>query len=202
MHALLNTTDRIVGRLVARVDTLDALGPALARPDCLLAVYERRPDPALAALDTLAFEAIDPIDMVMPVATLDGDVPVALGLAGYPGGVTEALAADVVRLARLHAAIRTVTRVRIRLEWIVTDACKRFHADYVTTRLLVTYRGAGTQWIDAARPQAIGQVPGHAVAMLKGRLLAPEPRLLHRSPPVADVEGARLLLVIDPIDDA
>lgn len=199
MHSLPNTIDDVTGLSVVGVDTLAALRVAIARPECLLALCERHPDPALAHLATLAFDAIEPIDLIMPLASLDGDVPVALGLAGYPASLIEALAADIVALARLHAAIGDVAHVRIRLEWIVTDACRRFHADYVTTRLLVTYRGAGTQWIEAARPQAIRAVPGHAVALLKGRLLVPEPHILHRSPPVADARGARLLLVIDPV---
>lgn len=199
MHAVLQSRDATTDRLVAQVDDPEALGRAIVQGPCMLAWCPRRPDPALGALATLRFAAIDPIDTVIGVAALATDVPVALGLAGYPAGVATALAADIVRLARLHAAIREVAQVRVRLEWIVTDACRRFHADYVTTRLLVTYRGAGTQWIDAADPQAIRHIPQGAVALLKGRLLAAEPRILHRSPPVADPRAARLLLVIDPV---
>lgn len=186
---------------VVRVGDPAALAAAITDPECLLALCERRVDPALAAIGWLAHDRLDPIDAVMPVATLAGDLPAALGLAGYPAVPGDALAADVVRLAMLHAAIRGVERVRIRLEWIVTDACKRFHADYVTTRLLVTYRGAGTQWILVDRPAVVGHIPCGAVAILKGRLLAPEPRLLHRSPPVATPREARLLLVIDPVEE-
>ncbi|MEH3160047.1 MAG: DUF1826 domain-containing protein [Sphingomonas taxi] len=149
---------------------------------------ERRADPALAAIAWLAHDRLDPIDAVMPIATLAGDLPAALGLAGYPAVPGDALAADIIRLAMLHAAIRSVERVRIRLEWIVTDACKRFHADYVTTRLLVTYRGAGTQWILADRPAVVGHIPCGAVAILKGGCSSPNPACStarHPSPPRA-----------------
>ena len=36
------------------------------------------------------------------------------------------------------------------LEVVRTDSCRKFHADYVTARLITTYLGEGTQWLDEA----------------------------------------------------
>lgn len=182
-----------------QVEHLSALGAALADPACQLAICHRHADPELGAITTLAFTALASIDTILPVAGLDIALSSALADAGYPAPLGGALSRDITDLARLHAAIRGVAAVRVRLDWIVGDACRRFHMDYVTTRLLVTYRGAGTQWIEAARPDRIRQLPGNAVALLKGRLLVAEPTILHRSPPVADDGDARLLLVVDPV---
>lgn len=199
MHALFDDPRTCDGPHVTPVDDLPALAAAIDASSCQLAICPRDTDPALAALGTLAIDPITSIDTIMPVAQLASDLPRALMEAGYPADLAVPLAIDIARLARFHAGIRRVAAVRIRLEWIVTDACRRFHMDYVTTRLLVTYRGAGTQWVEATRPDAIRHIPRNAIALLKGRRLVAEPAILHRSPPLADPAAARLLLVVDPV---
>jgi hypothetical protein len=84
---------------------------------------------------------------------------------------------------------------------VETDACSKFHADFVTLRTITTYRGPGTQWQRADDPgdQTINEMRSGAVGLFKGRLLQPEPSVLHRSPPIADSGESRLVLVIDSI---
>ena len=115
---------------------------------------------------------------------------------------------DVVDLATRFAQVMAVDRPAVRLERITGDACKRFHADSMRVRLITTYRGAGTEWLSAedgvriveGRPPAGASVhaldAGH-VAMMKGRLVAPDHPLIHRSPPIRDTGRDRLVLVID-----
>ncbi len=89
--------------------------------------------------------------------------------------------------------------MKLRLEVVETDACRRFHADFVTYRLLTTYCGAATQWVRSTQPETIETLRAGDVAIFNGRVLLEEPTILHRSPPIAGTGETRLLLVIDPV---
>lgn len=99
-------------------------------------------------------------------------------------------------LAALHARLLGEQRVTIRLEVVETDACRKFHADFVTVRTITTYFGRGTQWMRRGEDQAHELAAG-TVGLFKGRLAQAEPSILHRSPPIADSGETRLVLVID-----
>lgn len=102
-------------------------------------------------------------------------------------------------LAGLAADIFAEPRVQLRLERVESDACTRFHADFVSFRLLTTLCGPGTEW-RAAPDGPVHRLATGEVAVLKGCLLMPEPRILHRSPPIARTGGVRLVLSLDPPD--
>jgi len=133
----------------------------------------------------------------------------AMEAAGYPD--MPAFRRDIAMLGNRHAAVTGETGVRIRLEVVETDACRKFHADYVTVRVITTSRGRGTQWIEAETAEGAGsaggppiaQIPTGSVAMFKGRLWRENPTILHRSPPIGDSGEQRLVLVIDtaPAED-
>jgi len=100
------------------------------------------------------------------------------------------------------------TAVAIRLEVIETNACRKFHADHVTARLICSYAGPGTQWIDDRDAMALAggadpatltvrQVATGDVALFKGHDRSETP-IVHRSPPIAGTGTRRLVLVIDP----
>ncbi len=167
-----------------------------------LAVWHRPPAPGLAGIGALDWNAIDDLDFSAPVEELDGGIAEGLIGAGYPEKLRPALRDEIAMLARRFAAIMACGAVTIRLEIIETDACRRFHADHVTARLLTTLHGPGTQWIAADAPDVIHQLPTHAAAMFKGLLAVDRPEILHRSPPIVGMGGARLLLVIDPFAPA
>ena len=38
--------------------------------------------------------------------------------------------------------------IKLQLEIVTTDMCRLFHADYYRQRLLCTYLGPGTEWLD------------------------------------------------------
>jgi hypothetical protein len=114
---------------------------------------------------------------------------------------------DIAALARRFATLMRARRVRVRLDVVSGDACRKFHRDAVTARLICTYRGAGTQYglsVDGGAPEVIEQTPRGAPILLRGLHWPERPRsgLVHRSPPVAGTGETRLLLVIDPIFDA
>ena len=167
-------------------------------PDVHLAVWQRRAARDLAGLAGLDWDAIADIDQDVPVVALASAIPGALRSAGYPDVV--ALADAIVPLASDFAALMACEALRIRLDVIETDACRKFHADQVTVRLLMPLVGPGTQWVHAnAEPQVPeGELRIGDVGLFKGRVWAEEPVLLHRSPPIAAMGITRLLLVIDP----
>lgn len=174
-----------------RGDRIDILA-AVRDDDVALSIWHRTAPPWAASLD------LDSVDDV--AARLDDDhmlVPVLVE-AGYPDDLATLMADDIGLLARELRRLTRATAVRMRLDVVETDGCRRFHADYVTLRLLCSYRGTGTQWCLAETPDAVQQLPAGSVGVFKGRLAMEAPRVLHRSPPVMATRGQRLLLVLDP----
>lgn len=173
---------------------------AIRHPDCALAIWQRPlPDKLAALIDALDVDGIADVDAKVPVVQATMHAAVLLGAAGYEGDTAIALATEIGEMAALLALIVAAERLRVRLEVVDTDACRRFHADMVTVRLLATLRGPGTQWIETGRPDAIEDIQTGAVALFKGRLLIEEPRILHRSPPIGGLGIRRLVLVIDQL---
>ncbi|WP_342451502.1 DUF1826 domain-containing protein [Neoroseomonas nitratireducens] len=183
----------------AAVSADEAVLLEILRPEVALALW-LRPEPAGWRRATDGLLAAAPFRAACedrPEAALDRL------RAGLPGPVPLDLATDMLRLAQFFSTFTGHERVRLRLEGVRDDSCRRLHIDAVGLRLLCTYRGAGTQWTmcgpDCRAPH---QAPALAVALLKGTRYAPPPPpgCLHRSPPVSHLpEGrrARLLFCID-----
>lgn len=165
-----------------------------------LAIWERDLDPALVReVAGLDLDGIDDLLLACDTGDTDMQLSTLLRDSGYPE--SPLFCADIAALAMRHAVLLGERRVRIRLEVVETDACRKFHADFVTVRTITTYRGPGTQWQRADDPgdQIINEMRSGAVGLFKGRLLQPEPFVLHRTPPIADSGESRLVLVIDSI---
>lgn len=110
--------------------------------------------------------------------------------AGYETLGMDALASDIARFATQFAQAMDTDRVAIRLEIVETDACRRFHADDVTARLICAYVGPGTQRLDAAGTVAltadadpetltIRDLGMGDVAIFQGRRWAPDIPAIH-----------------------
>jgi hypothetical protein len=167
-----------------------------------LAIWDRAaPEELAASIDALALDEIDDIGAAIEAPTSAADILNTLRDAGYAPDAAALLAEDIAGLATQFAAIVGRTRFKLRLEVIETDACRRFHSDFVTYRLLTTYRGQATQWIETDRPDAVAQMRAGEVAIFKGRMLLDDPPVLHRSPPIAATGKQRLLLVLDPVTE-
>ena len=172
----------------------------IAREGIDLALWERSLDPALVQeLSALDLDGIDDLLLVCDAGGVATQLGALLRDSGYPE--SSLLCTDIAALAARHAAVLGDRHVRIRLEVVETDACRKFHADFVTVRTITTYRGRGTQWqrADESDDQAINEMQPGTIGLFKGRLLQPEPSILHRSPPIADSGESRLVLVIDSI---
>ena len=113
---------------------------------------------------------------------------------------------DIAELSHLFCDLMAAPYMRLRLESITSNACRKFHIDAITARLVCTYRGTGTQFgisQDGAEPERIFTVPTGTPILLRGTLWPEQPRsgLLHRSPPIEESGETRLVLVLDPIFD-
>ncbi len=122
-----------------------------------------------------------------------------------------AIARDLAQLLALHAVLVPDVARRLRVERIVDDGCRRFHADHVGSRMLCTYAGPGTEClpasaVDARRPadgsndhvldpDAVWRCEPGWVLLMRGTT-GSGPAQFHRSPP-RDATGPRLLVAID-----
>lgn len=165
-----------------------------------LSIWQRHLPPRLAAaLAEVDRDGIEDLEFTIALPDMAEKLPIILAEAGYGGIAAGPLASDIDDLARRFGALVGSQRFKLRFGIVDTDACSRFHADYVTYRLLTTYWGQATQWIRTEEPDSIAQMHTGDVGIFKGRLLAEEPPILHRSPPIAGTGEQRLLLVIDPV---
>lgn len=165
-----------------------------------LALWQRRRPCGLDWLDTLDFDEIDDVQETLEGEALAVTLPATLAEAGYPNGIEKAaLATEIIALARRFARIMDTEAVRMRLEIVETDACRKFHMDNVKARLLMPLTEPGTQWIEAcaATDGPIHHLQAGDVGLFKGRIWAAPPAILHRSPPIAGTGASRLLLVLD-----
>ena len=118
----------------------------------------------------------------------------------------DSLIEDATALATTFAAIMNAPYLRVRIDIITTNACRKFHIDALTARLICTYRGTGTQYgiaTDAADPADIFTVPTGSPIVLRGTNWPEHPAsgLKHRSPPIEGTQETRSVLVLDPIFD-
>jgi hypothetical protein len=193
MTTLLERPEQATGARARTVDAASELG-SITDSDIDVVIWSRSPNATLLQeVAELSLEQL-PAFRLESVAVADLDAALAPHIADMP-----ALGSDIGELARLYARLLRLTRVRIRLETVTTDACSRFHVDRVRLRLLTTYVGPGTDWLDvtAAPEDRIRRLPEGAVALLKGSLWPGSSGCPHRSPPIKGTGRHRLLLSID-----
>jgi len=98
--------------------------------------------------------------------------------------------------------------VDVRLEAVTHDGCWKFHRDCVPFRLITTYIGPGTEYVDPAdagralddqRDYAgpLNRVPAYGVAVFKGSSGPSGMGVVHRSPPIAGRGLHRLVLCVN-----
>ena len=197
--------DAAIGVGVA--DTPEGLS-ALHRPGCAAAIWRRQPLPGVQSwIDGLDPEVLPPARVILRPAAVRDAASEVCDASGTPvGPERDRLVDDIAALAYIFAGLMRARWLRLRLDVVTTNACRRFHIDAVTARLVCTYRGTGTQYgisTDAAQPPRIFTVPTGAPILLRGTLWPENPRsgLLHRSPPIEGTGETRLVLVLDPVED-
>jgi len=152
------------------------------------------------------------LNLLISASTLLMRPPFMLIFAGTPDTAARRLCHDLLlfhwplytdfrRLARRFAGVAASPVIRMRLEHVIDDSCRKFHVDAVGLRLLCTYAGAGTEWVDAGGK--VRRMAAMEVAIFKGSAFpGGGPRVLHRSPPLrtGTLAGqSRLVLCIDAV---
>lgn len=175
---------------------------------CAAAIWERSLPPDVTEwLAGLNPDQLPSGRIVLHVRDVKGALGALCDAAGMPPGSQRAwLMNDIIELAQHFASLMQTEHVRLRLEAVTTNACRKFHLDAIIGRLVCTYRGTGTQYglsSNGADPETIYTVPTSAPILLRGSLWPPTPApgLLHRSPPIEGTGETRLVLVLDPIYD-
>ena len=195
---------------VAVVEALEGLS-AIRRPGCAAAIWRREALSFQGWLDGLAPEALPRGRVVLRPDAAREAARHLCDAAGTPEGADrERLCDDVAALADLFAGLMRARHLRLRLDAVDGDGCRRFHVDAIRARLVCTHRGPGTQYgvsEGGAPPSRVHSVPTGAPIVLRGTLWpaagpTDEPSgLLHRSPPIAGTGTTRLVLVLDAVDD-
>lgn len=192
---------------VSLVGNAEALS-AIHRPGCAASVWHRRPLPSFQKW----VDALDPVllpsaRVILRPESVRETVRRICENTGVPDCTERArLVDDIAALANIFSGLMNANWLRLRLDVVTTNACRKFHVDAVTARLVCTYRGTGTQYGVAQQdrdPLRIFDVPTGAPILLRGTLWPEQPAagLLHRSPPIAGSGETRLLLVLDSVPD-
>ena len=193
---------------VAVADTPEDL-TVIHKPDCAAAIWRRQPEPNFQSwLDALHPDQLPHGRVVLRRDAVAAAVVQLCDIAQTPHCAERAqLTDDVTALAHIFADIMQSPYLRMRLQAIKTNACRKFHIDAITARLICTYRGTGTQYGISGHgkdPNRVFTVPTGSPVLLRGTLWPETPRsgLLHRSPPIEGTEETRLVLVLDPVFDS
>lgn len=181
---------------------------AIKRPDCAAAVWQREPLVSFQSwIDGLSEHELPKARIVLRPSDVQRamkDVCDHFALSACQERTM--LIDDVAALAHMFGHVMDASFLRLRLDVITTNACRKFHADRLTARLICTYRGTGTQY-GLSRlgedPDGIRTTPTGSPIILRGHLwpVEGEAELLHRSPPIEGTGETRLVLVLDPIAD-
>ncbi|WP_147114240.1 DUF1826 domain-containing protein [Tateyamaria sp. syn59] len=174
---------------------------------CAAAIWRRQPAPRLQEwIDALDAWLLPQGRITLRPDAVGAAVHALCDRAGTPAcPERDQLVGDISALADMFADLLHPAYVRLRLQAVTTNACRKFHIDALTARLVCTYRGQGTQYgisTDGNDPTRVFSVATGAPILLRGTLWPQKPAsgLLHRSPPIEGTGETRLVLVLDAVD--
>lgn len=168
----------------------------------------------------LAVEQDISLTQIMTIATLDINtlLPSYLHFEGY-----DDFCADVAHLIDVFSHLFELENVGLRLSVLDKAMCPKFHVDHVPCRLISTYGGIGTQWLEdvfvdrrklgsgchglsdevsgliVADLAVISTMPTYAIGLFKGSKWEGNELhgAVHRSPKLPENAPRRLLLTLD-----
>ncbi len=194
---------------VRTVETRDGLA-AINDPGTELVIWQRSLLPSLGNwLDRLDVATLPHLRVLVQPGDLRPALEPLLDTCGMTAGdMRDLLVDDIGWLVSAFAIITGSERVDVRLERVDHDACWKFHRDTVEARLVTTYRGPTTEWVQMAQAgQAIAEQKAyqgplerlgvHDVALFKGNCAGPNSGIVHRSPPIAGTGLSRLFLCLN-----
>ncbi len=178
------------------------------KPGCAATIWRRQTPPEVQSwLDDVNANALPRGRVILPRQAVFETVQHLFDMAELPAGPErDWLQQDIVSLADMFSDLMQASFLRLRLDVVTTNACRKFHIDAITARLVCTYRGTGTQYrisTGSADPKRVFTVQTGSPILLRGTLWPAElpSGFLHRSPPIEGTGETRLVLVLDPVLD-
>ena len=195
----------LVGGEVSIADTASRLDQ-LNAPGCGGVIWRRVLNPELLAwLWSLDAEHFPQTRKVFRPDQAQEQVAQILANSTMPEGVgCDALRAEIVDCVGGFCALMRPPFLQLRLEVVDDDACRIFHMDNVTARMITTYRGPGTEFgvsYNGAPPEETSfALPGEPL-ILRGKRWAEDlvDPIVHRSPAIESTGQVRFLMVLDPL---
>ena len=179
-------------------------------PSIELVIWERTLSSQLQDwLDRTPLRALPNVRLLINPDELRPALEILLKQRGITvGDMHDLLIADMVELTQVFSNITASARVDVRLERIDDDACWKFHRDSVDARLLTTYRGPATEWVQPRHGDRaiveqerftgpLEHLDVHDVALFTGTRASTGSGIVHRSPPIAGTCCSRLLLCLN-----
>ncbi len=183
---------------------------AIKRPNVELALWSRNlPDDFKSWLDLISPSNLPDIRLLVRPEDLKKALTPYLESCGMPNGeMRDFLLEDINTLVGTFSNITESEHVDVRLEHVTNDACWKFHRDCVEARLITTYRGPSTEWVqhfhaaDALQDQKeysgpLEQFDLFDVAFFKGSCAGSGSGIVHRSPPIQGTNQSRLILCLN-----
>ncbi|MBQ4798020.1 DUF1826 domain-containing protein [Pseudoalteromonas sp. MMG006] len=197
--------------------------PQIYNQDTNIVIWQRSTAEKLTkAVNTLiATNALKPLELAVSPDDAFDQLITALKPSDNNRDEVNALCEDIALLVEMFCCLFDLKRAGLRLKILDKPMCPRFHVDKIPCRLVTTYQGVATQWLnhsDVERSKLgagnlgkpdeesglfkslnnINQLQQGDVALLKGEYWDENEGagLVHRSPPVAENEQ-RLLLTLD-----
>lgn len=133
-----------------------------------------------------------PLKRIVSADSVQQDIGFALPDA--PG--KDALLADIALQCQMFACLMDCQQLGLRLETLSKPMCPKFHTDHLVCRLVCTYMGPATEWLNSTGNTV--QAAPFAVTLLKGSGWEgnEQKAIVHRSPAS---ELPRVLLTLDPM---
>ncbi len=194
---------------IALCEAIDGLA-AIEKPDVDLVIWRRALPLCLKAwLEQLEPSDLPDLRVLVQPANLRQALELQLDTLGMPSGdMRDMLVKDIDDLVTAFAGIAGTDLVDVRLERVNHDACWRFHRDFVEARLVTTYLGPATEWVQNVHAERalseqkrfdgpLEHLQPHDVAFFKGSCGESGGGIVHRSPPIADTGQTRLLLCLN-----
>lgn len=199
----------------------------ISRAETLLAIWQRPPLPSVECAIQALLAAKDPVQLddssSNPVSLRQSLEAHLKDPSRHVADACAALASDFLMLLEKFREISGREHLRLRFERVEDDGCALFHVDTLPMRMLCTYAGPGTQWVEEENvrrdqlgsrgrgteetnaaividPDEIQTAPAWHVLVFKGRLWdghGYSDGLVHRSAPVRHPTDYRLRLTID-----
>ena len=164
----------------------------------------------LGSLEPLSYHIEDFFDSSELFEVLNEDLPIGSFVSGRRQFID-----DMIHLCEIFFKMTENKNITFQLEIVKADMCRLFHVDNMRQRLLCTYTGWGTEWLEHSNVYRDGLGKGSnkkivkdfkkikkakpfEVLILKGaKYRGREYAVVHRSPPVEKGFKTRVLLKID-----